>query len=239
MGTVQTVNYDRGRFYQLLHRNDNDGLYYRSFYCGTWQPWRKLMSKDSPEATHMHNITATNGNTYNAYPKGMSYSLITGGAKTQQGQDDNSEFPIYGTVTTINHSIYRFYQIIRNWAGQGLYERCYEARNGWWPWRRLDSGNVYKTASFTLDMSCMNCFVRCNSAAGMTVTVPTDASVPFPMATDITILREGNGDVSIAPASGVGIHSVDYMRKIDGRFAAVTLRKFGKDAWFLVGQLTS
>jgi hypothetical protein len=51
------------------------------------------------------------------------------------------------------------------------------------------------------------------------------------------VIRQGTGTVTIAPASGVTIRSIDSKRKIKGQYSSAALLKIGTDEWILVGSL--
>lgn len=96
---------------------------------------------------------------------------------------------------------------------------------------------VQKTASATLALGEAGCFLYVNSTSGLTITVPANSAVAFPVGTEIEICRWNTGAVTIAPASGVTLLSVDNARKIDARYGVVCLKKTGTDAWLLSGCL--
>lgn len=105
--------------------------------------------------------------------------------------------------------------------------------------RGLGSENVYKTTHFTVQTADRNCFIRVNSAVGVTLTVPTHAYDPIPVGSDITVVQEGTGQITIASTSGVVIRSVDSNLISDGQYSAFTLRKIDEDTWYAIGALTS
>ena len=70
-----------------------------------------------------------------------------------------------------------------------------------------------------------------------TVTVPTNASVAFPIGTEITIMQYSDGVTTIAAASGVTIVSKDNARIIANRYTGATLVKRGTNEWYLIGNI--
>lgn len=76
-----------------------------------------------------------------------------------------------------------------------------------------------------------------SSPASITITVPTNASVAFPVGTEIEIVRYGTGDVTIAPATGVTISSVNSIKRISDQYATVGLKKMTTNVWLLTGSL--
>lgn len=92
-----------------------------------------------------------------------------------------------------------------------------------------------KTANYTLVLWDAQSLIYMNSSSALTLTVPTNTSVAFPIDTQIDIRRNGTGDVTISPASGVTIDNPK--RKLYEQYVAVTLKKSGTDTWTLTGNL--
>jgi hypothetical protein len=93
------------------------------------------------------------------------------------------------------------------------------------------------TANATLALADEGKVLRVNSSSNLTVTIPLNSSVAFPIDTEIAILRYGTGTVSISPTAGVTLESKAGERKISGQFGSVALKKIGTDEWVLVGSL--
>ena len=79
--------------------------------------------------------------------------------------------------------------------------------------------------------------VEMNVGSANTVTIPTNASVAFPIGTEITVLQYGAGVTSIAVASGVTIVSKDNANIIANRYSGVTLIKRATNEWYLIGNI--
>lgn len=99
--------------------------------------------------------------------------------------------------------------------------------------------NVYntQTASYTLVLADASKIVEMNVGSANTVTIPTNASVAFPIGTEITVLQYGAGVTSIAVASGVTIVSKDNANIIANRYSGVTLIKRATNEWYLIGNI--
>lgn len=91
-----------------------------------------------------------------------------------------------------------------------------------------------KTASYTLALG--DTYVRMNSTSALTLTVPTNASVAFPIGTQITVVAVNTGKVTVAAASGVTILTSETL-KLRKQGSAVTLTKVDTDAWDLAGDV--
>lgn len=87
--------------------------------------------------------------------------------------------------------------------------------------------------TYTLVLSDANKLIRCNNASAITVTIPTNASVAFPIGTVITISQAGVGTVTVGGA-GVTINAFQGT-KTQGQFAAVQIIKTATDTWTLFG----
>ena len=86
--------------------------------------------------------------------------------------------------------------------------------------------------SYTLQLSDAGKLVPILSTS--TVTVPSNASVPFPIGTTLYVAQDGVGVVTIAPASGVVVHTADGY-KVGGQWQDVALHKRDLNTWVLKG----
>ena len=93
------------------------------------------------------------------------------------------------------------------------------------------------TSSVTLNINNKNRILKVNSSSALTLTIPSNASVPFPINTEVAIIREGSGTVSITPGSGVTLLSTDSKRKIKGQYSSAALLKTATDTWLLIGSI--
>lgn len=95
-----------------------------------------------------------------------------------------------------------------------------------------------KTASYTLVFSDANSQVEINSASGTTLTVPTNATVPFPIGTGIVIAQTGAGQITVAGAGGVTVNATPGL-KLFGQWSVAVLVKRATDTWLLAGDLSA
>lgn len=80
--------------------------------------------------------------------------------------------------------------------------------------------------------------VDLSNAAAVTVTVPTNATVPFPVGTQITLRQFGAGAVSVAGAGGVTVNTPPNASAITrGQWSEIRLTKRDTDHWVLSGDL--
>ena len=97
-----------------------------------------------------------------------------------------------------------------------------------------------KSASYTLALTDKNKFIKMNvTTTANTVTVPTNASVAFPIGSQIHIIQYGSGKTQVIPVSGtVTIYATPgtYLR---AQYSSATLLKCDTNIWMLMGDLSA
>ncbi|WP_222929962.1 hypothetical protein [Gordonia sp. OPL2] len=78
--------------------------------------------------------------------------------------------------------------------------------------------------------------IECSNAAAITLTVPPNSSVAFPVGTVIEVLQVGGGQVTVAAGSGVTINNAGSL-STRAQWSVLTLRKRGTDTWLLAGDM--
>lgn len=89
----------------------------------------------------------------------------------------------------------------------------------------------------TLALADANSIVEANNASAMTITIPLNATVAFPIGTNIVIYQKGAGQVTIAAATGVTLLSNSSKFKSAAQNAALALFKVATDTWLLGGDI--
>jgi len=99
---------------------------------------------------------------------------------------------------------------------------------------------VTKSAAYTFALTDSGTIVESTSASALTFTVPTNASVAFPVGTRLDVTQYGAGVLSVAAAAGVTIRSLGGTgtRALAGQYASATLYKRATNEWVLIGALT-
>lgn len=92
-------------------------------------------------------------------------------------------------------------------------------------------------ANYTITLGDAQEVIRLTQSTAQTLSVPTNATVAFPIGTNITIVQDNTGTVTITPISGVTVNSSNGL-KTRARFSAVTLIKTGTNVWLATGDLT-
>lgn len=93
-------------------------------------------------------------------------------------------------------------------------------------------------SSYTLQLSDGDKLVEMNVGSANNLTVPLNASVAFPIGTQILIAQYGAGQTSILPTGGVNVRSAGGKLKLTERYSAATLIKIDTDEWYLFGDLS-
>lgn len=80
--------------------------------------------------------------------------------------------------------------------------------------------------------------VELSNASAITLTVPTNASVAFPVGCQINIIQTAAGQVTVAGAGGVTVNATPGL-KLRAQWSSATLIKRATDTWVLVGDLAA
>lgn len=94
----------------------------------------------------------------------------------------------------------------------------------------------------TLALTDAGKLIQAQSTSATTITVPTNATVAFPIGTAIQVNQYGNasaGGTTIAPAGGVTLRTpTGSALTARAQYSTVTLHKIGTDEWLVGGDLT-
>jgi hypothetical protein len=96
--------------------------------------------------------------------------------------------------------------------------------------------NAQTGTTYTLVLTDNNKLITANNASAVTVTVPPNSSVAFPVGAQITIIGIGVGIVTIAQGAGVTINATPSL-VYRARYSGATLVKTATDQWYLMGDL--
>ena len=98
---------------------------------------------------------------------------------------------------------------------------------------------VQKTAAYTLSaLTERDSLIEVSSATGVTVTIPANSAVAYPVGTSIDILQTSTGQVTIAGAAGVTVNATPGL-KLRTTWSSATLFKRATDTWVVYGDLTA
>jgi hypothetical protein len=90
-------------------------------------------------------------------------------------------------------------------------------------------------ASGTLAVTDSGKAVEGDASTPVVITVPTNASIPYPIGGSTTILQHGTGQVSVAPQDGTVIIRNNGGLKLAGQGAMAALVKRGTNEWYFGG----
>jgi sporulation protein YlmC with PRC-barrel domain len=98
-----------------------------------------------------------------------------------------------------------------------------------------------KTANYTLALTDKNKIIETNiTSTANTVSIPTDASVNFPIGSQITVTQYGTGKtqiVAVTPATtSIRATPGQYLR---AQYSSATLIKRAANEWYLIGDLSA
>ena len=96
-----------------------------------------------------------------------------------------------------------------------------------------------ESASYTLVLTDAHHYVEMEVSSANDLTVPTNASVAFPIGTEIRITQLGTGQTTILGDTGVTIRTEGGKNKTVGQYSVATLFKRGTNEWYLFGDLTT
>ena len=93
-----------------------------------------------------------------------------------------------------------------------------------------------EVASYTLVLGDDGKIVEMNVASGNIVTIPTNASVAFPVGTQIIIIQTGAGQCTITPDTGVTLNATPGT-KLRAQYSGATCIKRATNTWIAIGDL--
>jgi hypothetical protein len=101
--------------------------------------------------------------------------------------------------------------------------------------------NTQTGTSYTLVLADDTSLITLANASAIAVTIPLNASVPFPTGACVDLVQYGAGTVTITGASGVTLVSTggtSSAPKTRTQNSAITLRKLGTDSWIAIGDIS-
>ena len=97
--------------------------------------------------------------------------------------------------------------------------------------------NAQTGTSYTLVLTDVAKVISLTNAAAITLTVPTNASVAFPVGTQILLYQGGAGQVTIS--SSATLRSQGSKFKITSQYGVAGLLKVATDEWVAFGNLAT
>ena len=98
---------------------------------------------------------------------------------------------------------------------------------------------VYKTANYTLSATSeRDSLIEVDSTDPVTITIPTNSAVGFPVGTTLDILGTNTGLITIAGDTGVTVNATPGL-KLRTRWSSATLFKRAENSWVVFGDLSA
>lgn len=97
--------------------------------------------------------------------------------------------------------------------------------------------NTQTGTSYTLLIGDQDKMITLNNASAVTLTIPANASVAFPVGTEIDLLQLGAGQVNVVITTDT-LQSYTAKTHLAGQYAGGTLKKIGTTTWVLIGNLS-
>jgi hypothetical protein len=96
-----------------------------------------------------------------------------------------------------------------------------------------------KTDSYTLsNLNERDVIIEISKGSATTLTIPTDATINYPVGTTLDIIQTGSGQVTIAGAIGVTVNATPGL-KLRTQWSSATLLKRASNTWLVFGDLTA
>lgn len=92
-----------------------------------------------------------------------------------------------------------------------------------------------RTSAFTLALTDAQTICLVNSASAVNVTIPTNASVAFPIGSVVNVIERGIGNVNIRASSGVSVVYATPQSSSSYQGQSNLLSKIGTDTWHIDG----
>ena len=96
-----------------------------------------------------------------------------------------------------------------------------------------------QTTDYTLVLTDAYKIVEMDKISAVTLSIPRNVNVAFPIGTEIKITQLAAGQVTISPLSTVTIRSNGGKNKTTGQYSVATLVKRDVNEWYLFGDITT
>lgn len=92
-------------------------------------------------------------------------------------------------------------------------------------------------SNYTLDASDNGLLIEANTASGLTITIPLDLPLSYPVGGETRIMRTGSSFVGTAAAGGVTYDAKGGLVFLNGQFAEARIRRRSANGWVIIGDL--
>lgn len=100
------------------------------------------------------------------------------------------------------------------------------------------TGINQQTGAYTPVLTDRDKMIEVASETGVTITIPTNASVAYPIGTSFDILQTSTGQITIAGAAGVTVNATPGL-KLRTQWSSATVFKRAENTWVVYGDLSA
>jgi hypothetical protein len=98
---------------------------------------------------------------------------------------------------------------------------------------------IPKTSGYTLSsLSERDSLIEVSSGSAVSVTIPPDSAVNYPIGTSVDVLQTSTGQVTIAAGAGVTVNATPGL-KLRAQWSSASLLKRAANTWVVMGDLTA
>jgi hypothetical protein len=98
--------------------------------------------------------------------------------------------------------------------------------------------NEVSGTAYTLTIDDAHDLIKTTSSSAVTITIPTNAAVPFDIGTGISFTQSGTGQLTLAGDTGVTVNFT-FGKKTRTQNSVVAIVKMGTDEWLVSGDATA
>lgn len=91
--------------------------------------------------------------------------------------------------------------------------------------------------SYTADIDDAWTTIEFANGSPVSFEIPPNSSVAFPIGTEVEIVQQGAGVVTVDPGSGVTLNSRGGVFDLAGQYAVAMVKKLATDTWILTGDI--
>ncbi len=144
--------------------------------------------------------------------------------------DGTDYFEVWAIITAIGGSTVNNDPLVTYFQGSVLIDKQYNT----------DTIVEVSGTSKTFGLSDINTIQNCINGSSVSLTVPLNSSVAFPIGTSIQVIQSGLGQVLTFATGGVTLQSeVGANPKIAVQYARLVFTKIATDTWNVAGRLTA
>ena len=92
------------------------------------------------------------------------------------------------------------------------------------------------SSSRTLALDDAGGMLNCVNSSAISLTIPKNSEIAFPIGTEITVFRAGAGAVTIAAEDGVTVYAPGASRALNNRYSSARMKKWDANVWSLEGE---